>query len=218
VTGSEATARGAEPLWKFAKANFGSRPEAGVLPGAFCIATKALSFLIYIFLCAFVSPAFARAGLVAKFFKGKTMAQVPPVALSTIICERVLLDAPTKTSSVIGIIDRILSPQYPIRFPRLFFFAEMTNGHNTTELEVRIVDVQNDEKILIQRKTKVKFPDVKSIVSVIIAFEGLAFDHPGEYCFQLFAAGQILTSRRLVCLLVHKPPVNDNEQQKNPNT
>jgi len=34
VTGSEATARGAEPLWKFVKANFGSRPKAGLLPGA----------------------------------------------------------------------------------------------------------------------------------------------------------------------------------------
>jgi len=154
---------------------------------------------------------------VAIFKKEKIMTQVPPVALSTIICERVLLDAPTKTSSIIGIIDRILSPQYPIRFPRLFFFAEMTNGHDTTELEIRVVDVQNDEKIIVQRKASVNFPDVKSIVSVVIAFEGLAFSHPGEYCFQLFAAGQILTSRRLVCLLVHKPP-NDTPQQQNPNT
>lgn len=146
------------------------------------------------------------------------MAQIPPVPLSTIICERVLLDAPTKTSSVIGIIDRILSPQYPIRFPRLFFFVEMTNGHDTTELEVRLIDSQNDEKILIQRKATVKFPDVRSIVSVVMAFEGLTFDHPGEYCFQLYAAGQILTSRRLVCLLVHQPPTNENAQPTNPNS
>ncbi|MHC4264448.1 MAG: hypothetical protein ACYSUK_00765 [Planctomycetota bacterium] len=31
VTGSNAAARGAEPLWKFALANLGSRPKAGIL-------------------------------------------------------------------------------------------------------------------------------------------------------------------------------------------
>jgi hypothetical protein len=146
------------------------------------------------------------------------MTQIPPVALSTIICDRVLFDAPTKTSSIIGIIDRIFAPQYPIRFPRLFFFAEMTNGHDVTELEVRLVDVQNDEKIIIQKKATVKFPDVKSIVSVVMAFEGLTFSRPGEYCFQLFAAGQILTTRRLTCILLKQPPHNDTKQQQNPNT
>ena len=146
------------------------------------------------------------------------MTQIPPVVLSAIICDRVLFDAPTKTSSIIGIIDRIFSPQYPIRFPRLFFFAEMTNGHDTTELEVRLVDMQNDEKIIVQQKNSVKFQDVRSIVSVVLAFEGLVFNQPGEYCFQLFAAGQLLATRRLTCILLKQPPHNDTKQQQNPNT
>jgi hypothetical protein len=136
------------------------------------------------------------------------MANVPPVVLSTIVCERVLFDAPTKTSSLIGIIDRIFAPQYPIRFPRLFFFAEMTNGHDTTEVEVRLVDVNNDEKIMLSQKAQINFPDVKTNVSVALSFEGLAFNQPGEYYFQLFAAGQLLASRRLVCFLAQRPPEN----------
>lgn len=140
------------------------------------------------------------------------MVQVPPVVLSTIVCERVLFDAPTKTSSLIGIIDRIFAPQYPIRFPRLFFFAEMTNGHDVTPLEVRLVD--SDEKILIHQKAQVQFPDVKTIVSVIMVFEGLAFNQPSEYYFQLYAADQLIASRRLECILAARPPVNG---QQNPN-
>ncbi|OHB59241.1 MAG: hypothetical protein A2173_09795 [Planctomycetes bacterium RBG_13_44_8b] len=143
-------------------------------------------------------------------------AQVPPVVLSTIVCDRVLFDAPTKTSSIIGIIDRIFAPKYPVRIPRMFFFAEMTNGHDITEVEIRLVDINNDEKIIAQKKANVKFPDVRSVVSVVIGFEGLTFNQPGEYAFQLFAAGQILISRRLLCLLVQKMPPNDNQQQ-NPN-
>lgn len=145
------------------------------------------------------------------------MAQVPPVVLSTIVCDRVLFDAPTKTSSIIGIIDRIFAPKYPVRIPRLFFFAEMTNGHDTTEIEVRLIDINNDETIIAQKKANVQFQDVRSIVSVVIGFEGLAFNHPGEYCFQLFAAGQILNSRRLLCLLVQKS-IPDDRKQQNPDT
>jgi hypothetical protein len=144
--------------------------------------------------------------------KESIMAQVPPVVLSTIVCDRVLFDAPTKTSSIIGIIDRIFAPKYPVRIPRLFFFCEMTNGHDTTEIEVRLVDINKDERIVAQKKANVKFPDVRSVVSVVIGFEGLTFNQPGEYCFQLFAAGGILNSRRLVCLLVQKLPPNDNQQ------
>jgi hypothetical protein len=143
------------------------------------------------------------------------MTQIPPVVLSTIICERVLFDAPTKTSSLIGIIDRIFAPQYPIRFPRLFFFAEMTNGHDATEVEVRLVD--GDEKIVLSQKAQINFPDVKNIVSVVLAFEGLAFNQPGEYYFQLFAAGQLVSSRRMICLIAQRPPVNPNGNTPNPN-
>jgi hypothetical protein len=134
------------------------------------------------------------------------MAHVPPIVLSTIVCERVLFDAPTKTSSLIGIVDRILAPQYPIRFPRLFFFAEMTNGHDTTEVEVRLVDTSDNDKIVLSQKAQINFPDVKSNVSVVLVFEGLGFNHPGDYYFQLFAADQLLSSRRLVCMLAHRQP------------
>ena len=74
------------------------------------------------------------------------MSDVPPIVLSTIICDRVLLDAPTKTSSIISIRDRILAVKYPARHPQLFFFAEMTNGHEDTQIRVRLVDVQENDK------------------------------------------------------------------------
>ncbi len=145
------------------------------------------------------------------------MSQIPPVVLSTIVCDRVLFDAPTRTNSIIGIRDRIFAPKYPIRMAQLFFFAEMTNGHDVTDIIVRLVDIQNDDRVIIEKKANVKFENVKSTVSVVLGFEGLAFEHPGEYCFQLFAAGQLLSSRRIACLLVKPPQANENAQQ-NPNT
>ena len=145
------------------------------------------------------------------------MSDVPPIVLSTIICDRVLLDAPTKTSSIISIRDRILAAKYPARHPQLFFFAEMTNGHEDTEIKVCLVDVQNNDKVMAEKVSKIKFEDVKRIVTIVLGFEGLVFPHPGEYYFQLYAGNELLSSRRIVCFEIKANQKNDPNQEQSPN-
>ncbi len=141
------------------------------------------------------------------------MSDVPPIVLSTIVCDRVLLDAPTKTSSLISIRDSIIAVKYPARHPQLFFFAEMTNGHEDMQIKVRLVDVQNNDKVMAERISKIKFDDVKRIVTIVLGFEGLVFPHTGEYYFQLYAGEELLSSRRVVCLQIKPGQKNDPNQQ-----
>jgi len=140
------------------------------------------------------------------------MTDIPPIILSAVVCDRVLFDAPTKTSSLISIRDTIVSPKYPLRYPQLFFFAELTNGHNDTPISVRLIDTSQDDKILIEKTANLKFPDVKNIVSVAMGFEGLIFEHPGQYCFQILCGKEQLASRRLICLLLKQPPKNNAQK------
>lgn len=140
------------------------------------------------------------------------MADIPPIVLSAIICDRVLFDVATKTSSLISIRDTIISPKYPIRYPQLFFFAELTNGHNDTAISVRLIDTNEDDKVLLEKNARLKFPNVKNIVSIVMGFEGLVFAHPGEYCFQVFCGKEMIASRRLICLVLKLPPKDDVEQ------
>jgi hypothetical protein len=141
------------------------------------------------------------------------MTDVPPIVLSTIVCDRVLLDAPTKMSSLISIRDGIVAAKYPARHPQLFFFAEMTNGHEDTQITVRLVDVQNNDKVMAEKTSKVKFDDVKRVVTIVLGFEGLVFPHTGEYYFQLYAGQELLSSRRIVCLQIKPGRKNDPNQQ-----
>lgn len=141
------------------------------------------------------------------------MSDVPPIVLSVIVCDRVLLDGPTKTSSLISIRDKIVAVKYPARHPQLFFFAEMTNGHEDAQIRVRLVDVQDNDKVMAERVSKIKFNDVRQIVTIVLGFEGLVFPHPGEYYFQLFAGNELLSSRRVVCLQIKPRQKNDPNQQ-----
>ena len=134
------------------------------------------------------------------------MAELTPILLSAIICDRVIFDRITGMPSLINIIQNINSPKFPVRHASLIFFCELTDGHGVTKTSVRLVDVQNDEKILFQQHGNVEFKDVKQVVSLAVNLQGIVFERPGEYRFQLLANEHLLGERRIICRQVEMPP------------
>jgi hypothetical protein len=134
------------------------------------------------------------------------MAELAPMLLSSIICDRVIFDRITGMPSLINIIQNVNSPKFPVRHDSLIFFCELTDGHGTTDTSVSLVDVQNNEKIMFQQHGKVEFKDVKQVVSLAVNLQGVVFEKPGEYRFQIFANQQLLGERRIVCRQVQMPP------------
>ena len=134
------------------------------------------------------------------------MAELAPMLLSAIICDRVIFDKITGMPSLINIIQNVNSPKFPVRHASLIFFCELTNGHGVTKSSVRLVDVQNDEKVLFEQHGNVEFKDVKQVVSLAVNLQGIVFQTPGEYRFQLFANDNLLGERRIICRQVDMPP------------
>jgi len=134
------------------------------------------------------------------------MAELAPMLLSAIICDRVIFDRITGMASLINIMQNINSPKFPVRHASLIFFCELTDGHGVTKTSVRLVDVQNDEKVLFEQHGNVEFKDVKQVVSLAVNLQGVVFEAPGEYRFQLFANEHLLGERRIICRQVKMPP------------
>ena len=134
------------------------------------------------------------------------MTQIQPILLSAITCNRVIFDKISGTPSIIDIVQTIDAPRYPARHPQIVFFCELTNGHGTTEAKIRLVDIQEDEKIIFEREGKVQFENVKQIVTLAMNLQGIVFPRPGEYRFQLFAGGYLLGERRITCRQIKLPP------------
>jgi hypothetical protein len=134
------------------------------------------------------------------------MPQVAPIVLSAIVCDRVIIDAATKSPSIIHVIHSISAVKYPARHPRMAFFFELTNGHGQVDLAVRLVDVQDDEKVIVEGRGRVKFADVRQVVANGLHFDNIILPHQGEYCFQLYAGEELLAERRFTCLLVKPRP------------
>jgi len=134
------------------------------------------------------------------------MTEVPPILLSAIICERVIFDKITGMPSIINIIQNINAPKYPVRYPALVFFCELTNGHGRTKTTIRLVEEQEEEKVIFEQKGVAEFKDVRQVVSLALNLRGIVFSREGEYRFQLFAEDHLLGERRIVCRKVTLPP------------
>jgi hypothetical protein len=136
------------------------------------------------------------------------MEHVAPILLSAIICDRVIFDRISGMPSIINIIQTINAPKYPVRHDQLLFFCEMTNGHGSTRLKIRLVDIESQDKIIFEQGQSVDFKDVRQIVTVAINLMGIVFQHTGEYRFQLFANETLLGERSVICRQVTLPPPN----------
>jgi hypothetical protein len=137
------------------------------------------------------------------------MDEVSPILLSSIVCDRVIFDRLSGMPSIINIIQTINAPKYPVRHDQLIFFCEMTNGHGVTRLKIRLVDIDNQDKVIFEQGQPVDFKDVRQIVTVAINLMGIVFQHTGEYRFQLFANDTLLAERSITCRQVampHQPP------------
>lgn len=142
------------------------------------------------------------------------MSEVPPIPLSTIICDKVIFDKVTGSPSLINIIQNINAPRYPVRYWQLVFFCEMTNGHGTTNSKIRLVDEQQDDKVIFEQSGNVEFKSVKQIVTLAVNLQGVVFHHPGEYRFELLAGENLIGQRRIVCRKVEPRKKGDSDENK----
>ena len=127
------------------------------------------------------------------------MSDVPPLLISSVICERVIFDKITGMPSLINIIHDIKSASFPARNWQIVFFSELTNGHGKTEAVIRLVNVDDEDSVVFEQKGSVEFEDVRQVVTLAVNLQGIIFPEPGEYRFQLVANGTTLGERRIYC-------------------
>ncbi|MHC4115026.1 MAG: DUF6941 family protein [Planctomycetota bacterium] len=141
------------------------------------------------------------------------MSEIQPVLLSSIICDRVIFDKISGMPSIINIIQTINATKYPAQHAQLVFFCELTNGHGQSRAAIRLVDTQEDDRIIFEQKGVVSFKDVQQIVTLAMNLQGVVFPRPGEYRFQLFTNDVLLGERRILCREIKLPAQEGGGQE-----
>jgi len=128
-----------------------------------------------------------------------------PEILSLQVCERVIRDVDSRQSSVIGILDTVAAPGFPLGIPQLTVFMELTSGHGRTQLKVRIVDAMEERPPIFEALIDADLGDPLVVHQVPITTLGLKFPAPGQYRVQVFAMDTLLRERKVRLVQVAPP-------------
>ncbi len=129
-----------------------------------------------------------------------------PEVLALLVCDQIITDRLTGKQSLIGLFSVIHSPRFPASHPQLSVFASLTGGHGTAQLTIRIVDVNETRRPLVQGQGQVQFTNPLAIANLALQFHGLTFPEPGDYRVQLLSNGELMREARLRVLQARRRP------------
>ncbi len=87
---------------------------------------------------------------------------------------------------------------FPADIERIVIFAELTNGHGRTPIDVRVCLVDGlDEQEIIGKRVTYTFRDPLAVEPVVIEVRGVQFPRAGQYRFILESDGRIIQERKL---------------------
>jgi hypothetical protein len=120
----------------------------------------------------------------------------PPIAVSLILCEQVIVDRDSGRPAPIGIFSRFYVDRFPSGPQRFSAFASLTNGRaNGT---VRLVASRLDTgEAIYQREHPIAFSDPLEVVNLRMRLRSIRFPVPGLYEFVLFVDSDPVAQRTL---------------------
>lgn len=117
-----------------------------------------------------------------------------PTAVAMVICDMVVRDEQTKNVSLIGLFNAVTGPKVPLRHDRMYVFVSLTNCHG--DYECRLQCKSPDEEVIFEATGKISLNDPLAVADLNLELRGLVFKVPGNYIFEFYCAGELLTMRR----------------------
>jgi len=122
-----------------------------------------------------------------------------PTAVAMVICDMVVRDEQTKNVSLIGLFNAVTGPKVPLRHDRMYVFVSLTNCHG--DYECRLQCKSPDEEVIFEATGKISLNDPLAVADLNLELRGLVFKVPGNYIFEFYCAGELLTMRRFSVII-----------------
>ncbi len=120
----------------------------------------------------------------------------PPVAVSLILCEQVIVDRDSGNPSPINLFSTWRVDSFPSAPQRFFAFTYLTNGRGTA-IERLVASRLDTGEAVYDREAPISFPDPVTTIYIRIRVQAFRFPAPGLYEFVLFVDSDPVAQRRL---------------------
>ncbi|MGH7163537.1 MAG: DUF6941 family protein [Planctomycetota bacterium] len=118
-----------------------------------------------------------------------------PSVKAVLICDQIIHEHGTNKKSLIGIFQDIHSAQFPFRYPKIGVYVNLTDAQGSYVLELRLVSGADGSEIGRGQTSPVEIASPLLTVEFALQIQNLLFQTPGFYEFQVFANGELLSTR-----------------------
>jgi hypothetical protein len=120
----------------------------------------------------------------------------PPVALSLMLCEQIIVDHQTRNTSPINIFTGLAVEGFPSSPQRFSAFATLTNGRGEGIIKLVANRLDTGEQIY-EQEYSLRFPDPLLVVNVNLRVRTISFPVAGRYEFVLLVDNEPIAQRTL---------------------
>jgi len=126
-----------------------------------------------------------------------------PDLQAALICEDVRLEA-SGANTLVGVINVIAAPAYPLRLIKLCVYTRWTNGNGSFIQGTRILN--EEEKEIGRTETPFALRDQDLHATNVAFFGGLEFQQPGDYSIEILLDNDLKQRFTLRAIKVEQPP------------
>lgn len=127
----------------------------------------------------------------------QTQTLPPPVAISLVVCQKIIVDQFTQQASLIGAFLQMEAPGFPITIPEMWVYFEFTNARGNVALTIKLVDAGLTRPPIFEAHGSVGATDPLMIAHCIMSLENVTLPQRGDYRFQVWSGSSLLIERRL---------------------
>jgi len=128
-----------------------------------------------------------------------------PIALSLVLCEKVIVEDKTKNHSLINTFTKLRVPQFPSPLQQFAVYTALTDGFGEGIMDLVVTLVEMDE-VIYSYRNRLRFPDRLMEVQALIHVSKCSYPVAGQYLFTLLIDGVWVAHRRLEVVLKEAQP------------
>ena len=126
-----------------------------------------------------------------------------PDLQAALICEDVRIEA-SGANTLVGVINVIAAPNYPLRVMKLCVYTRWTNGQGSFQQSTRILNEDETEIGRVETPFTLRGQDLHA--TNVAIFGGLEFPTPGDYAAEIYLDGDLQRRFTVRAMQMQQPP------------
>jgi len=118
-----------------------------------------------------------------------------PSVKAILICDYIIHEHGSNKKSLIGIFEDIHVVQFPLRYPRISVYVNLTDARGDYVLELRLLNAADGRQIGSGRTPPVKIASPLQTCEFALQVQNILFQDAGKYEFQILANDDLLATK-----------------------